>query len=77
MIRKSFNLRNFAAKNNFSKLVCLFSTKRPTPKIPPITSVKNEWNEFADGYSKFDLGPQTFYYSFLTLMNLYQAKNIL
>jgi hypothetical protein len=77
MLRKSLTFKHFAAKNTFSKLFDLFSTKKPAPKIPPIHSVKNEWNEFADGYSKFDLGPQTFYYSFLTLMNLHQAKNIL
>ncbi len=52
-------------------------SKKIKPKVPEIHEVKKQWNDFADGYNKFDMGPQTFYYSFISLMNLKNAKNIL
>ncbi len=39
--------------------------------------MKKDWNEFSDGYNKFDMCPQTFYYSHLTLMDLQRSKNVL
>lgn len=54
-----------------------FGTQKPGVKIPDIIQVKKDWNQFSDGYSKLDMGPQTFYYSLLSLMNIQNAKNVL
>lgn len=74
------NSIHFCLKNVLWRKTRLFvpftSTKRIS-KVPEIKEVKSEWNDFAEGYSKFDLGPQTFYYSLLTLMNLQNSKNVL
>ena len=62
---------------NQYKMIRVFSSQKPPRKIPQIKDVKKDWNEFSDEYSKIDLGPQTFYYSLLTLMNMQNAKNVL
>jgi hypothetical protein len=40
-------------------------------KIPTIDEVKKEWNDFSYQYNQFDLGPQTFYYSLVTLLKFH------
>lgn len=78
MIRKSINNLFFNRKLlNFAMLNETFNSQKPPQKIPEINQVKKDWNDFTQGYRKIDLGPQTFYYSFLTLMNLQSAKNVL
>ena len=37
-------------------------------KVPSIAEVQQTWNEYSSEYSTFDLGPQTFYYSLVTMM---------
>ncbi len=59
------------------KTVGVFTSHKTPKKVPQIKDIKKEWNEFSDEYSKIDMGPQTFYYSFLTLMNMQSAKNVL
>ena len=46
-------------------------------KIPSINEVKQDWNNFSHEYSTFDFGPQTFYYTFNTMMEMNKAENIL
>ena len=46
-------------------------------RIPTPEEVRENWNNFSPKYSTFDLGPQTFYYSFASIMELHKASNIL
>ncbi len=46
-------------------------------KIPNISDVQKEWNEFSHKYNTFDLCPQTFFYSLVSILELRKARNIL
>lgn len=46
-------------------------------KIPTVKQVEKEWNDYSHQYDTFDLGPQTFFYSLASILNLHSARNIL
>lgn len=46
-------------------------------RIPTTEEVKAHWDDYSQEYNVFDLGPQTFYYTLTSIMELHKADNIL
>ena len=46
-------------------------------KIPTIEEVRTDWDEYSHQYNTFDVGPQTFFFSLVNILNLHTASNIL
>lgn len=42
-------------------------------RIPTAEEVKASWDEYSQKYDVFDLGPQTFYYTLTSIMELHKA----
>lgn len=59
------------------KLLTLNYPSLSNKKIPTISQVQKHWGDYSQGYSTFDYGPLTFYYTLMFMCEPWKAHNIL
>ncbi len=74
-----FALGHFPAKSQICHTTIQANDKNASEdaRIPTINEIQNEWNKYSENIKANISAGQTYYYSFLSVMKIPQAKSIL